>query len=566
MSSILIFLFLIKLTFSVVIDEVVEPKGWIEIGRTNPNTPINLVFAVKQQNVDILEKLLLAKSSPDNEEYGNWMTVSEIQTLVAPSQESLSAIEKWLVSNGFDESLIVPETSNSDLISINTTIGKAESLLKCEYYDYMHSKQNDLKKSRVKMGTNYEVDISVAHHLDFVTPTKRFPPLSSLKVKTNVGASTVTPTFLRELYNLGTAEGKSSSNVQGVASFQQEFYSMEDLEAFWTEYSIASAEVSNIPSNTSSGYGLEAELDTQYISSMGQKIPLQVWYYAGYYNFDDALLNWAAAVLDDADSPYIFSISYGQTESEVGQAYCRRLNTEFAKFGTAGKTIFFAAGDSGAGGGCSSVDDDIFEPDFPATAPYVTAVGGVQGGTVGKSPLGETVWIDGGGGFSNIFPRQSWQSTAVASYLKTNTKLPGSKYYNASGRGYPDISAQSVDFVIMVEGELEAVDGTSCASPTAAGIFALLNDLRLQNKMSTLGFLNPLIYTYGSDYSTTFNDVTSGYNAGCSGSVTTGFYAGTGWDPASGYGSPNYSGLSKYVLETGRKTLKYGSRFQKENM
>ena len=38
------------------------------------------------------------------------------------------------------------------------------------------------------------------------------------------------------------------------------------------------------------------------------------------------------------------------------------------------------------------------------------------------------------------------------------------------------------------------VAGTSCSSPTAAGIFALLNDLRLKLGKSTLGFINPLIY------------------------------------------------------------------------
>jgi len=226
---------------------------------------------------------------------------------------------------------------------------------------------------------------------------------------------------------------------------------------------------------------------------------------------------------------------------------------------------FFAAGDSGAGGGCILSDSDKFYPDYPACSPYVTAVGGLEGGTPGSTPLGESVWADGGGGFSNFSPRQSWQQTAVSSYLSTNTKLPNSKSYNASGRGFPDIAAQSVDFDIIVNGESELVEGTSCASPTAGGIFALLNDLRLQNKMSPLGFANPLIYSLASKYSDAFNDCTDGYNVGCSGTVSEGFYAGKGWDPASGNGSPNYAGLAKYVLQTGYKTLKHGSRFQRGN-
>jgi len=224
--------------------------------------------------------------------------------------------------------------------------------------------------------------------------------------------------------------------------------------------------------------------------------------------------------------------------------------------------FFFAAGDSGAGGGCSITDDDKFEPDYPACSPYVTAVGGLHGGTPGSTPLGEIVWIDGGGGFSNFSPRQSWQDSAITTYLANNKKLPASTRYNATGRGFPDIGAQAVDFNIIVDGKDEAVDGTSCASPTAGGIFALLNDLRLQNSMAPIGFANPLIYSLASKYSDAFNDVTDGYNKGCSGSATDGFYADTDWDAASGNGSPNYETLAKYVLETGQSTLIYGSQFQ----
>jgi tripeptidyl-peptidase-1 len=561
----LVGLFFVQAALSVVIDRVVEPKGWIEVGRTDPNKEINLIFAIKQQNTDTLEKLLLEKSSPDSDEYGNWMTVSEVQSLVAPSEQSLAAVKLWLISNGFDETLITPITPNSDLIAVKTTTKNAESLLNCKYFDYKHSKQQNLQVSRVKMGTNYHVDTSVAEHLDFVTPTKRFPPVSTLKVRTsNLGIGAVTPTFLRKLYNVGDAVGKSSSNSEGVASFQDEYYSKTDLEAFWTKYDITPDKVTDVPANTTSGYGLEAELDTQYISSLGESVPLTVWYTKGYLDFDDALLNWATSVASDADAPYLFSVSYGQTETSAGLSYVNRLNNELAKIGSTGRTVFFAAGDSGAGGGCSISDDNKFEPDYPACSPYVTAVGGLHGGTAGSTPLGETVWVDGGGGFSNFVARQSWQETAVANYLKTNTKLPPAARYNSTGRGFPDIGAQAVDFDIIVEGSDVAVDGTSCASPTAGGIFALLNDLRFQNGMSPLGFANPLIYSLASEYSDAFNDVTSGYNEGCSGSVTEGFYAQTSWDAASGNGSPNYSALAKYVLETGRKTLKYGSRFQKK--
>ena len=41
---------------------------------------------------------------------------------------------------------------------------------------------------------------------------------------------------------------------------------------------------------------------------------------------------------------------------------------------------------------------------------------------------------------------------------------------------------------------LKTVYGTSASTPTVAGIISLLNDARLQNNKSTLGFLNPFLY------------------------------------------------------------------------
>lgn len=74
-------------------------------------------------------------------------------------------------------------------------------------------------------------------------------------------------------------------------------------------------------------------------------------------------------------------------------------------------------------------------------------------------------------------------------------------------------------------GALGGVAGTSAASPTVAGIFAQLNNLRLQAGKPPLGFLNPFIYQNAQ----AFNDVTLGIN---NDDAEYGFAAAKGWDPA----------------------------------
>jgi tripeptidyl-peptidase-1 len=110
-----------------------------------------------------------------------------------------------------------------------------------------------------------------------------------------------------------------------------------------------------------------------------------------------------------------------------------------------------------------------------------------------------------------------------------------------TGRAYPDVAAQAVNFQVVIGGQVEGLEGTSCASPTFAGVVALLNDYRLSLGKAPLGFLNPLIY---GSLSTGFNDITSGSNPSCG---TNGFSSKAGWDPVTGLGTPNFGKLQALV-------------------
>jgi len=133
----------------------------------------------------------------------------------------------------------------------------------------------------------------------------------------------------------------------------------------------------------------------------------------------------------------------------------------------------------------------------------------------------------------------AYQSDAVHSYLSSGASLPPrSRGYNVSGRAYPDIAAQATGFTVVSNRIPEpGVAGTSCASPTAAGVIALLNDARLQAGQSPLGFLNPWIYKNLDKW----NDITTGASSGCD--MGDGWPAAKGWDAVTGAGTPNYKKL-----------------------
>lgn len=147
----------------------------------------------------------------------------------------------------------------------------------------------------------------------------------------------------------------------------------------------------------------------------------------------------------------------------------------------------------------------------------------------------ETAASFSSGGFSNYFGTPSYQSSAVKSYLSAIGSTNSGKF-NTSGRAYPDVSAIGTNLGIVVDNQVEGVDGTSCSSPVFASVIALINNQLASAGKSPLGFLNPFLYANPS----AFHDVTSGSNPGCN---TNGFSALSGWDPVTGLGTPNYAAL-----------------------
>lgn len=261
----------------------------------------------------------------------------------------------------------------------------------------------------------------------------------------------------------------------------------------------------------------------------------------------DSLLDWVNQVIAMPNPPLVHSVSYGNDEvQQTSVEYMDECNTQFMAAGTLGLSILFAAGDQGVWG--RSGVGATYNPDFPAGSPYVTAVGGTNFAT--KSVIGaETTWDCGGGGFSDTFAQPSWQASAVNGYLSKATAagvLPPSNLFNATGRAYPDVSAlggQTNPYCVAIKGgSFGGVAGTSASCPVVAGVFAQLNNVRLKAGKSSLGWLNPLIYSNGN----CFNDINDGSQNNCN-KGTQGFAALTGWDPATGFGSPNYACLSKIV-------------------
>jgi len=200
-------------------------------------------------------------------------------------------------------------------------------------------------------------------------------------------------------------------------------------------------------------------------------------------------------------------------------------NPYFQEFAVQGQNLFQASGDSGAWNSGSSI--------YPADDVYLTSVGGtdLMTSSAGGPWSSETAWVDGGGGVSpDGYAIPSWQTTAAN----------GCSSCSKTQRNGPDVSANA-NFVFYVCADQSGCTanyygGTSFAAPMWAGYLALVNQQAVANGNKTVGFINPSLYSIGegSSYTSDFHDVTGGSN---------GYAATSGYDLATGWGSPNGTGL-----------------------
>lgn len=409
-----------------------------------------------------------------------------------------------------------------------------------------------------------------------------------------------TPACLRALYEIPINEEVAEGNSFGVAEFSPQAYIGMDLDIFFSNYSqrvVGERPIEKMISgaivqqqNKSCQFNCESDLDLEYAMTLvyPQKVTLyqvgDVVRGASFNNFLDAF-DASYCEGDDPVSDTIYpdpspggykgfqtcgayepakvvSISYAYNEHDLLPAYERRQCNEYLKFGLMGSSFLVSSGDYGVSGIANQCIDPAnrapgpnasytdgtygtFNPSFPASCPYITAVGGtqvientnvVEALAAGQQPEQTCArFAYSGGGFSNVFELPDYQAATVKQWFADHPPAYSSDRYNSSQqtRGYPDISANGANFAFAANAEWGLAYGTSASTPVLGSILTLINQQRLKAGKSSVGFVNPTAYAHPE----VFNDVTLGSNKGCG---VEGWEAVAGWDPATGLGTPNY--------------------------
>jgi tripeptidyl-peptidase I len=556
----------------------VVPPGWTNIGFPHPLLPLTLNIGLEPGDFASLEQHLHQVSDPSHPRYGQHLSQQDVHDLLRPTHNTTDLVTDWLAANNVEYQV----NAAQDWITLSLPVSEIEHLLETKYSVFQHDDGTRLVRT-----TSWSLPRHLHDHITTIQPTTAFlraTPRGSMlmdvpfeadilqaidaadaaNLTTIRGACNfagMTPKCLRTLYNtisytpqatknnsiafnnfLGQVSNRSDARI-----FLQNFRPEAVNSAFGiTEVSVNGGLVDNTDNFTT---GNEGNLDLQTILGLVYPTPVSLYSTAGQppfqpdlftpNNTNEPYLTWLLFLRDqDQDTiPKVISTSYGDNEQTVPASYAKVVCNQFAALGAQGISLFFSSGDFGVGSNDTCVSNDgkntpAFMPAFPASCPYVTTVGGTMGYPEVVA-VDATIGFSAGAGFSNYFPRPDWQSVAVDRYLdRIGDQFKG--LYNASGRAYPDLSAQAYRYIIWIDGIPHTLDGTSCSAPTVASVFTLVNDALIAKGKPPMGWLNPWLYQKGFE---AFTDVVNGSALGCNGP---GFSASAGWDAASGFGTPDF--------------------------
>jgi len=566
------------------------PRGARRLGALAAGTKIKVDVMLAPSSSAALADYAANVSSPGNALYHHYLTVSQFAATFGPSAAAISTVKASLRADGLTPG---PLSANHLTLPVTATAKQFAGAFSIGFDQYRLSGgriafANTTAPLFQGAAAQY---VSTVVGLDtLATPQPIGPAQTAKHLVTGVSPHVVTggPQPCSTIAGLPASVGvytadqlASAYNFSGlygagdegagvsVALVEFEPNLTSDIAAYQACYG-TSTTVNYVPVDGGAGSGPgvgEAAADIEDIIGLAPKATIDVYQAPPPVN---GLIT-GAEVLDEYNAvvqshAQVISTSWGFCEAGISSPLVIAENTIFQEAAAQGQSVFAASGDDG-----STDCESALNVDDPASQPEVTGVGGTSLTSV--SPLAQTAWNNSpvsrangggasGGGISAFNAMPSYQSSAAAALNVINPNSSGSPCGASSGsycREVPDVSA-SADiqhgYVTYLTGAQEAgwyaLGGTSLAAPLWAA-FTALTDASSTCAGTAIGFANPLLYrAAAANYGANFSDITSGNNDYTPDGYIGGLYpARTGYDMATGLGSPNGANLARALCTKG---------------
>jgi subtilase family serine protease len=523
------------------------------VGSPSASQQVTFRVYLNNRGGDAAAAFALAASTPGTREYGKFLTPAQYRSRFSPTTSDVSSVASWLNSQGFKVNASGPD--NNKYVEATGSLAKASAAFGTSFATYRaegHTVRSNSAALHVPAGlTQVEAVVGLDESQTLVHADKPSPapagfrnaqPCSAYwgeKTVQNTPAEdgTALPSKpsafapcgyagaqLQGLYGMneairigndgsgvtvGIIDAYASPTILQDANKYFGLHGLPSLDGHFSQY--VPAGIYQHPENRTqdpAGWAGEETLDVEAVHTMAPGADIVYIGAPNNYRDMDAIMN---RVVDNhlAD---IVSNSYGYGGEALPTGYIKPQVDTQIQAAAEGISLFFSSGDNadetnGEGGTPT--------PDWPASSPWVTAVGGTSAGVsqtntrvfeVGwetkKSTLNKTsttwnppTWLYGsGGGTSRLFAQPSYQQDVVPPSIART-------YGGAAMRVIPDVAALGDPNTGMRVGLTQQfpdgtgydeyrIGGTSLASPLYAGMFALV----VQKAGHDFGLANPALY------------------------------------------------------------------------
>jgi kumamolisin len=518
------------------------PAGSVAKQRTNPNRWIELTVGVRRKK-DLPDLSALEGKRPAERTY---LTREQLRDEYGSDPAAVDAVEKFAAAHNL---VVTKSEPSSARMGLGGTVANLSAAFGVTLFDYTNPKLGEFHARTGPISVPAELADAITGVFGFNNhrAVRRLPRRSRLSELQMNAAAQSRPWFLPT--ELATIYSFPDANAQSQCIGLLEFgggVDQSDVAAYFQKIGVPAPNIQIVPVDgvstdpaadpQSTG---EVMLDIDVAGAMTGGAKVAVYF----STFDEkGFIDILSAVINDAaNDPCVLSVSWGWDENQPfnnntvlwSPAAIDHVNHSLLAIAQLGITVCVSTGDDGAE---AQVQDGQAHVNFPATSPYVLAVGGTtlhaRKGTNGKTAVTEVVWNDGpgsgtGGGVSDITPVPSWQEGKVPRSIN-----PG----NFAGRAIPDVAANAdpnTGYFVRSGGQFQIVGGTSAAAPLWGSLITRINALLGKR----VGNFNALLYdTIGPGGA--LRDITTGNND-TDGLLDGQFSAGPGWDACTGWGTPD---------------------------
>jgi len=300
---------------------------------------------------------------------------------------------------------------------------------------------------------------------------------------TQTGPAALTPANLEARYQFPAGDG--AGQTVAIAELGGAYFP-SDVQAFCQKYGLpvpaitpvsagypllTPEQIQQLPQQEQQnvlGESVEVMMDIEIVAALCPAAAISVYFAHFTQKGWIDLLN---SVTTARPVPVALSVSWGLAEdaTDWSGSAVQEINQRLQAAAMLGVTVCAAAGDDGSG---DQMQDGHAHVNFPASSPFVLAVGGTM---LEGTPPAEVVWWEApgyragnggstGGGVSTVFPRPAWQAVQVASLNAGSI----------DGRVIPDIAALAGPpfYDLIFEGQDSPNGGTSAATPLWAALLA----------------------------------------------------------------------------------------------